>query len=709
MQDPITVAPSHLFAVGEYCAAGLAELPDAPPVLRYARAYRRWLEAASVGLYAGGPLFPSGRLPWQGTAALEPDYSYTFRWNQSVCEQRLRGADDTMRCALETARTLYETERAKVPLIDGPHTVGGNGYTHGIVNYGRVLREGLDSYAGRIARGAARAESGETDRGAFYAATADLLEGIRAWCDRLCSAVRAAAVTDPWQQRLVAALERVPFAPARSLYETMVAYNLLYYLDGCDNPGRLDQELWPYYAGAREQDRRRAQELLEGFFDNVSANGGWSAAIGGSRADETSAYQELTALCLRASAGRYRPSLELRVRPDMPESLWEAAFDTLASGNGQPAFYNEKGYLESLARLFPDLPAEDRVRWNGGGCTETMLHGVSNVGSLDAGINLPLILAATLRRVLPLPGVTFQDVVDAFDADVRRAAEDVARQLNRYFAQRAAHRPQPIRSLLVDDCLDRGLDFNAGGARYNWSVVNIAGLANCADSLEALYQVAFREQYFSPATVLEALEADFHGHEDMRRRLSRCPKFGNDEDHVDALAAHLADVVYSAVLDAPCDRGRFLPAHIMFETFGWAGKAVAATPDGRRAGEPLGDSVGPVQGRDRRGPTAMLRSVARLPQAKAVGTPVLNLRLSKGTLLEPESRRAVRALIESYFAMGGMQVQISVLDKVELEDALAHPERHEDLIVRIGGYSAYFNRLSPELKQEVIRRTEYAV
>jgi formate C-acetyltransferase len=147
----------------------------------------------------------------------------------------------------------------------------------------------------------------------------------------------------------------------------------------------------------------------------------------------------------------------------------------------------------------------------------------------------------------------------------------------------------------------------------------------------------------------------------------------------------------------------------MFETFGWAGKAVAATPDGRRAGEPLGDSVGPVQGRDRRGPTAMLRSVARLPQAKAVGTPVLNLRLSKGTLLEPESRRAVRALIESYFAMGGMQVQISVLDKVELEDALAHPERHEDLIVRIGGYSAYFNRLSPELKQEVIRRTEYAV
>jgi formate C-acetyltransferase len=331
------------------------------------------------------------------------------------------------------------------------------------------------------------------------------------------------------------------------------------------------------------------------------------------------------------------------------------------------------------------------------------------VGSLDAGINLPLILTGTLRRVLPLPGVSFQDVVAAFEADIRRVVDEVTTQLNRYFAQRAVHRPQPIRSLLVDDCLDRGLDFNAGGARYNWSVVNIAGLANCADSLEALSQVVFQEQHCSPAAVLEALESDFQGYDDIHALLSRCAKFGNDEDHVDALAAHLADVVYSALLGAPCDRGRFLPAHIMFETFGWAGRSVGATPDGRRAGEPLGDSVGPVQGRDRRGPTAMLRSVARLPQAKAVGTPVLNLRLSKGTVAKPESRLRVRALIEGYFAMGGMQVQISLLDKAELEDAMAHPERHEDLIVRIGGYSAYFNRLSPELKQEVIRRTEYTV
>ncbi len=709
MVGSVTAALPSLSASGEHCAAGLAELPTAPAIVRYARAYRRWLEGCSVGTYTRGPLFPAGSLPWRGTAALEPDYSYTFRWNQAVYEERMHGADRTTLVSLEAARALYEAERAKVPLIDGPHTVGGNGYTHGIVNYGRVLREGLDSYGERIARGPALGHAPDDDRRAFYRGMADLLEGIRAWCDRLCAAVRGAPPRDPWHECLVAALARVPFAPARSLYEAVVAYNLLYYLDGCDNPGRLDQELQPYYAAADESERREARELLEGFFDNVSANGGWSAAVGGSRAEDTPAYNELTALCLRASAGRYRPSLELRVRPDMPDSVWDAAFATLASGNGQPAFYNEVGYLEGLARLLPDVPAEDRVRWNGGGCTETMLHGVSNVGSLDAGINLPLILTGTLHRVLALPGVSFQDVVDAFEDDVCRAVGDVTAQLNRYFAQRAVYRPQPVRSLLVDDCVDRGLDFNAGGARHNWSVVNIAGLSNVADSLEALFEAVFQKELYSPAAVQKALEVNFQGYETMHTRLSRCARFGNDQDHVDALAVHLAEVVYSALLDAPCGRGRFLPAHIMFETFASAGKAVGATPDGRRAGEPLGDSVGPVQGRDRRGPTAMLRSVARLPQAKALGTPVLNLRVAKDTLGAARSRGAVRGLIEGYFAMGGLQVQISLLDKAELEDALAHPERHEDLIVRIGGYSTYFNRLSDELKREVIRRTEYTV
>jgi formate C-acetyltransferase len=141
----------------------------------------------------------------------------------------------------------------------------------------------------------------------------------------------------------------------------------------------------------------------------------------------------------------------------------------------------------------------------------------------------------------------------------------------------------------------------------------------------------------------------------------------------------------------------------MFETFGYAGQQVGASPDGRLAFEPLADSVGPVQGRDRKGPTAMLRSVARLPLHLAAGTPVLNLRVAKGMMSYPTSQRNLRALIETYFSLGGMQLQILVVDRAELLDALEHPDRHEDLIVRIGGYSTYFNWLSPDLKQEVIK------
>ncbi len=339
-----------------------------------------------------------------------------------------------------------------------------------------------------------------------------------------------------------------------------------------------------------------------------------------------------------------------------------------------------------------------------------MIHGCSNVGSLDAGLNLPLVLVGTLHRVLVDEAATFDGVVRAFYDDLQAVIGDVLGRLNRYFITRARHRPQPLRSLLMDDCLDRGLDFNNGGARYNWSVINVAGLANVADSLEALRRIVFEQQAVSPVRFREVLERNFEGEEPLRRRLAAAPKFGNDEAGVDALAAAVADFTYRQIRAVPCARGGlFIPSHIMFETYANAGRGVGATPDGRRAGEALSDSVGPVQGADTHGYTAMLHSVARLPLRQALGTPVLNMRLLKSSLDGQAARKRLRALIETFFSLGGMQVQLSVLDRAELEDAMIHPERHADLIVRIGGYSTYFNGLSPELKREVLKRTEYAL
>lgn len=711
----ITITDSNiLWQFGEYFAAGLFENAEAAPIIQYSRATRRWLENCPVGEYSDTAIFPSGKLLAGSDAILNPSYSFTLGWNEANFQRKLEsaaasnGMGERQQKALKALRQLYDREEAKIDQIHTVHTIGGRGYTHAIVNYGRVLNEGLDAYE-RSARQGLRSASG-ADRKDFYLAMLDLLEGIRAWHGRLRKKVAEAASASENQAKLVEALQQVPFGPARNFYEAVVAYNFIYYLDGCDNPGRMDQVLWPTFQQDGTIDHNQALALLREFFGNVSTNGGWSLAIGGSQADGTPAYQEMTEICLEASQGHYRPSLELRVRPDMPDKVWELAMETLGTGCGQPAFYNEPGYLSALRSIFPEIPQEDLVKWNGGGCTETMLHGCSNVGSLDAGINLPLILEGTLERILAREEIEFAQLLQEFKDDIRKVTEAVLSELNDYFEARAAHRPQPLRSLLIDDCLERGLDFNAGGARYNWSVVNIAGLSNVADSLQALREVAFEGQEITPASMLDCLRQNFAGCEPLRQRLLGCAKFGNDLAEVDALAAEIAQCIYQELLSTPCQRGgHFLPSHIQFETFGYAGQQVGASPDGRRAGEPLADSAGPVQGRDRRGPTAMLQSVARLPLHLAAGTPVLNLRVAKGGLATPAGREKLRALIETYFQMGGMQLQVSVVDRAELLAALEHPEWHEDLIVRIGGYSTYFNWLSPELKQEVIKRTEYLV
>ena len=693
---------------GEIFAAGLAEVPEASPMARFARAYRRWFEHYPLSPYQGGGLYPCGRRDSQDQSVVKPSYSFTLGWDPEAFQRQTARATATERAVLDDLLALYQAEEAKVDQIKTVHTIGGRGYTHAIVNYGRVLEEGLDSFSRRIEDNLKDPHS--DSQADFYLALSDLLVGIRAWHQRLIDTLLQSPLDTPEKSRLLAALRQVPFKPARSFYEAVVAYNLVFYIDGCDNPGRMDQVLWPYYKDDPTVTFEQALETVREFFANVCANGGWSLAIGGSNPDGSPAYQEMTAICLRASHHKYRPSLELRVRKDMPEPIWEQCWEALASGCGQPAFYNEPGYLNALSSAGLGIRAEEIVKWNGGGCTETMLHGCSNVGSLDAGFNLLLILSHTLERVLGREQVTFEDVLREYQDELRTIIREVTGELNAYFVERARHRPQPVRSLLMDDCIERGKEFNAGGARYNWSVVNVAGLANVVDSLAALREVVFERGELSPGDLLAVLRADFAGHEALRQRLLHCPKFGNDIPAVDSLAAEIGAFVYREILSHECQRGgKFLPSHIMFETFVTAGQQVGATPDGRHARQPLGDSTGPVQGRDGNGPTAMLKSAAHLPQHLIAGTPVLNMRFSKQTIAQPEGRRNLRALIETYFQMGGMQLQISVLDHAEIVDAMAHPDQHENLMVRIGGYSTYFNWLSPELKQEVLNRTEYMV
>ena len=291
-------------------------------------------------------------------------------------------------------------------------------------------------------------------------------------------------------------------------------------------------------------------------------------------------------------------------------------------------------------------------------------------------------------------------------------------KINGYQEKRAALRPHLVRTILVDDCIDKGADFNAGGARYYWSVVNVAGLVNVIDSLFALKHLVFDTGQYTAGGFMDALMSQDAG---FLADIGGAPRFGDGNGEADLFAGKFAGRVFDFFeLMNPLLGGKFLPASIQFTTYADAGKNIGPTPDGRAAGAPLADSIaparnfaavparnmaaGPAYSTAAAGPTAMLSSAARLPQYKALGTPVLNLRLLKSAVIN-----ALKPLILGYFSQGGMHAQISCYSREDLEAAMAHPETHNDLIVRIGGYSEYFSRLSGDLKRSVLERCEYSV
>ncbi len=650
-------------SIGEPYAAGFFIHEDASLFRRYCDAHAHFLAVSDLPDYGGGRLYPSGSLSFRSKYAARPEYSYTFALDSRAMKEK---CDDKAFERLSSEMVQFERQPT-------PHSVGGYLYTHSMPNFERIAKEGLDSYRKRL-------ESRPDDD--FRAGLLSLLDGIAVFHSRSLEKLKAAGA----DSNLISALEKVPFSPAGTLYEAVVCRNFIYYLDGCDNPGRLDTELFPYYSGEDITD------LFSEFFDNVDVNSGWSSALGPD-------YNPLTLQILRAGKGKRRPSLELRVTPDMPDDIWQAAADDIKSGSGSPSLYNEPLYQSSLAKIFPTMPEADRIRFNGGGCTETMLAGISRVGSLDAGINTALVFSDVMRSRLS-SSPSFDDFYAQVLSGIKDAVDDTLDKVESAYRSRMKLLPNPMRTLLIDDCIEKGLDFNAGGARWNWSVINFAGLINVIDSLLAVRELIFEKKEYKSDELISGLDSDDPA---LYARLKKCRCFGVDDPDADSLAYDFSRRVFGTISGrTPVLGGRYLPSSIQFVTYTDAGKPVPATPDGRHAGDPLCDSLGAIHGRDVKGPTALLCSVSALDLSTAAGTPVLNLRMRPDHI-----DAALKPLIEAFFRKGGMQVQISCVSRSDMEDAIKHPEKHENLIVRVGGYSEYFNRLTDELKRTIMERTEY--
>jgi formate C-acetyltransferase len=402
-----------------------------------------------------------------------------------------------------------------------------------------------------------------------------------------------------------------------------------------------------------------------------------------------------------------------------PDRLLKRAAKIINTGFGQPSIFNTDVIVQELIRQGKSV-ADAR---NGGssGCVEVGAFGKENY-NLTGYFNMPKVLEITLNsgrdpRTGQLIGIdtgdatefnTFDELMDAYRKQLNHFVDIKIRGNNIIERLWAQHLPTPFLSLLVDDCIANRKDYHDGGARYNTSYIQGVGLGTLTDAVTAMKFHVFDEGTFTMADLLQALHDDFAGHESVRLTLlERSPKFGNDDDYTDSIMRELFEAYFNAIDGRTNTRGgtyhiNLLPTtvHIYF------GSVMNASPDGRRAGEPLSEGVSPVQGADRHGPTAVLKSVAKIDHARTGGT-LLNQKLTPGLLDQEDGLSKFVSLVRSYFRMDGHHIQFNVVDADTLRAAQEEPEKHRDLIVRVAGYSDYFCDLGKTLQDEIIARTEH--
>lgn len=507
------------------------------------------------------------------------------------------------------------------------------------------------------------------------------------------------------------------------------------------NPGRLDQHLLPFYQNdlkAGILTGESAKELLQSFwikFNNHPAppKVGVTAQesntytdfslinLGGVKDDGTDGVNELTFMILDVieEMRLLQPSSMVQVSKKNPDSFVHRALNIIKTGFGQPSVFNTEAIIQELLRQGKDLI--DARRGGASGCVETGAFG-TECYILTGYFNLAKILEITLHNGLDprttrqiglktgeaADFVTFDELVKAYDQQLRYFLNIKIggnRKIEELFSTRL---PVPFLSLFIEDCIKNARDYNSGGARYNTSYIQGVGLGSLTDSLTALKFHVFDTATISMTAIMESIHDNFCSSPELRHQLIyQTPKYGNDDDYADDLARRVFEMFFSAVDGRPTWRGgsfriNLLPTtcHVYF------GSVTGAMPDGRLAWQPFSEGISPVQGADRKGPTAVIRSAAKIDHIRTGGT-LLNQKFSPAFFSGHESIQKLTALIRGYFKLDGHHIQFNVVTAETLKDAQKHPERYRDLIVRVAGYSDYFNDLVKDLQDEIIQRTEH--
>ena len=639
-----------------------------------------------------------------------------------------------------------------------------SGDAHCAVDYGRMLKAGLRDYERRAQEKLDALDLTDyknIQKSYFYRAILIVVQAVKDFAARFAALAEEQAASAGAERRaellaMAAALRKAPYEPAGSFREAVQALWLVHLVLQIESNGhslsygRMDQYLNPYYEADRQAGRITEEAACELMCNlwlktyTINKIRSWShtqfsagsplyqnVTVGGQTADGTDATNPMSWLILKSVAQCHltQPNLTVRYHKNLPDDFMKECIEVVRCGFGMPAFNDDEVIIPSF--IARGVKPEDAYNYSAIGCVETAVPGKWGYRCTGMSfLNFPkALLIAMNDGVDPASGTklcegighfreftSFDQVLACWDKVIRemcRQCTIIDATCDMVLEQDTA---DILCSTLTDDCIERGLNMKEGGAVYDFISDLQVGIANLADSLAAMKKVVFEDKAVTPARLWEAMQADFQGEENARIRalLERAPKYGNDDDYVDQLVVDAYDVYIDEMKKYHNTRygrgpigGVYYAGTSSISANVPQGAGTLATPDGRKAGEPLAEGCSPSHNTDKNGPTAVFKSVSKLPTEEITGGVLLNQKVTPQMLSKEENKQKLIALLRTFFnRLHGYHVQFNVVSRETLLDAQVHPENHRDLIVRVAGYSAFFNVLSRKTQDDIIARTE---
>ncbi len=643
------------------------------------------------------------------------------------------------------------------------------GDAHLSVNYQKLLKEGLEGYETRVKEllnSLDLTKPDAIDQRIFYKAVLTVIEGVHTFANRYSLLAKEMSEKETDLNRKKELLEisdicsRVPYYPANSFKEAVQSVwfiQLILQIESNGHSlsyGRFDQYMYPYYKKDVEERKITDDEVLE-LLDclwiktltinkvrsqahTLSSAGSpmyQNVTIGGQTTDKKDAVNDLSFLVLRSVAQTRltQPNLTVRYHKNLNQKFYDECIEVVKLGFGMPAFNNDEVIIPSFINW--GVKEEDAYNYSAIGCVETAVPGKWGYRCTGMSyINFPRVLLCTMNNGIDVTSgkrftkgygyfkdfKTYEDLISAWDKTVR--------EMTRYSVivenaiDKASERDVPdiLCSCLTDDCIGRGKTIKEGGAVYDFISGLQVGIANMADSLAAIKKLVYEEKKITQQQLWDAILDDFQTEENQKIQqmlINEAPKYGNDDDSVDQLVVEAYDSYLDEIKKYP--NTRFGRGPIGGIRYGGTssisanvgqGMGTFATPDGRNAWEPLAEGCSPAHNCDKSGPTAVFKTVAKLPTEKITGGVLLNQKMTPTMIATEENKQKLEMLIRAFFnRLHGYHVQYNIVSKETLIDAQLHPEKHKDLIVRVAGYSAFFNVLSKKTQDDIIGRTEQSL